>query len=122
MMIYKITMLWDQVKNALNLGVDYNKMISKHLVIIAILLSISTALVGPITFLGLLIVNLTRQIINTYKHTHLILISILLSIVFLIGGQLIVERVLNFNTTLSVIINFVGGLYMILILLKENKE
>lgn len=108
--------------NALNLGVDYNKMISKHLVIIAILLSISTALVGPITFLGLLIVNLTRQIINTYKHTHLILISILLSIVFLIGGQLIVERVLNFNTTLSVIINFVGGLYMILILLKENKE
>lgn len=107
--------------NAVNLGIQYDKVVSKELIFIAVLISISTALVGPITFLGLLVVNLARQMINTYKHTHIIIVSILLSAILLIGGQLIVERVLSFSTTLSVIINFIGGLYMILLLLKENK-
>lgn len=46
--------------------------------------------------------------------------SSLLSIIALIGGQLIVERIFNFGTPISVIINFVGGIYFIYLLLKEN--
>ena len=43
--------------------------------------------------------------------------SILLSLLALIGGQFLVERVFQFNTTIGVIINFVGGtlLYLYLI-------
>ncbi|MBU5484667.1 iron chelate uptake ABC transporter family permease subunit [Clostridium sp. MSJ-11] len=108
-------------EQAINLGVDYDKVTKKMLIIISILVSISTALVGPITFLGLLVVNLAREFINTYEHRYLITGSVFISIITLIGGQLIVERVLNFSTTLSVIINFVGGMYFIYLLLKENK-
>ncbi|MDM5191884.1 iron chelate uptake ABC transporter family permease subunit [Bacillus hominis] len=124
--IYKELKLLDVLslgrEEAINLGVDYDKVVKKLLIAIAILVSISTALVGPITFLGLLVVNVAREFLYTYKHKYLIIGSILISIIALVGGQLIVERVFEFNTTLSVIVNFVGGVYFIYLLLKESKS
>ncbi|MFS0784365.1 iron chelate uptake ABC transporter family permease subunit [Bacillus sp. 1P06AnD] len=108
-------------EQAINLGVPYDYVVRRLLVVVAVLISISTALVGPITFLGLLVVNVAYQFIKTYKHTYLILASVLISIVSLVGGLLLVERVFTFSTTLSVIINFIGGIYFIYLLLKENR-
>lgn len=108
-------------EQAVNLGVDYDYVVKRLLIIVAILISIATALVGPITFLGLLVVNITYEFLKTYRHAYLIGGSIFISIIALVGGQLIVERVFTFSTTLSVIINFVGGIYFIYLLLKENK-
>ena len=107
---------------AVNLGVDYDYVVKRLLVVIAILVSISTALVGPITFLGLLVANVAYQFLNTYRHSYLIIGSVFISIIALLGGQLIVERVFTFDTTLSVIVNFVGGVYFIYLLLKESKS
>lgn len=108
-------------EQAINLGVDYDKIVKNLLVVVAILISVSTALVGPITFLGLLVVNVTYQLFKTYQHKFLIIGSILISIISLVGGQLIVERVFTFSTTLSVIVNFIGGVYFIYLLLKQSK-
>lgn len=107
-------------EQAINLGVDYDKVIKKMLFIVSILVSISTALVGPITFLGLLVVNLAREFLKTFEHKYLIITSTLISIVALVGGQLLIERIFNFSTPISVIINFAGGIYFIYLLLKEN--
>ncbi len=107
---------------AINLGVDYDYVVKRLLVIIAILTSISTALVGPITFLGLLVVNVAHEFLKSYQHKYLIIGTVLIAIIALIGGQLIVERVFTFSTTLSVIINFIGGIYFIYLLLRENKS
>ncbi|MEK4028133.1 MULTISPECIES: iron chelate uptake ABC transporter family permease subunit [Bacillaceae] len=109
-------------EHAINLGVDYDYTVKRLLVVVAILISVSTALVGPITFLGLLVVNVTYEMFRTFRHSYLLAGSILISIIALVGGQLIVERVFTFSTTLSVIINFVGGVYFIYLLLKENKK
>ena len=108
-------------EQAINLGVDYDRIVKRLLVVVAILISIATALVGPITFLGLLVVNVTYQLFKTYQHKFLIVGSILVSIISLVGGQLIVERVFTFSTTLSVIVNFIGGVYFIYLLLKQSK-
>ena len=108
-------------EHAINLGVDYDRIVKRLLVVVAILISIATALVGPITFLGLLVVNVTYQLFKTYQHKFLIIGSILVSIISLVGGQLIVERVFTFSTTLSVIVNFIGGVYFIYLLLKQSK-
>ena len=108
--------------HAINLGIDYEHFVHKSLLIVSILVSISTALVGPITFLGLLVVNLSRELLNTFEHKYLIITSSLVSILALIGGQLLVERVFNFSTPISVIINFVGGVYFINLLLKESES
>lgn len=108
--------------HAINLGINYDYVVKRLLIVVAILISISTALVGPITFLGLLVVNVTYEFLKTYQHKYLIIGSVLISIIALVGGQLIVERVFEFTTPLSVIINFVGGVYFIYLLLKENKS
>ncbi|HEQ3584419.1 iron chelate uptake ABC transporter family permease subunit [Campylobacter coli] len=106
---------------SINLGINYQK-ISKHLmIIIAILTSISTALVGPITFLGLLVVNITYELFKTAKHSILLLACILISILTLLGGVFFVSRIFDYNTTISVIINFLGGIYFIYLVLKGNK-
>lgn len=107
---------------AINLGLDYDGLVFKMLLLVSILISISTALVGPITFLGLLVVNLARELLNTFEHKYLIIASILISIVSLVGGQLLVERIFNFGTPISVIINFVGGVYFIYLLIRESVE
>ena len=107
--------------NSISLGVDYDRISKKFLIVVSILISISTALVGSITFLGILVVNLSYQLIKSYKHKYLIASSILISIIALVGGQFIVERLLNYNTKISIIINFIGGAYFIYLLLKENK-
>ncbi len=107
--------------HAVNLGVPYDRVVQKLLIIVAVLIAVATALVGPITFLGLLVVNLAHEFMKTYKHNYLILVSILFGVLALVGGQLIVERVFTFSTTISVLINFIGGIYFIYLLLRENK-
>lgn len=106
---------------AINLGIDYDKLVRKLFVTVSIFISISTALVGPITFLGLLVVNLSRQMIATYKHKYLISMSVLLSVFILVTGQLLAERIFNFSTPVSVIINLIGGIYFMYLLLKESR-
>lgn len=108
-------------EQAINLGIDYDKFSKKILLIVAVLVSISTALVGQITFLGLLVVNLSYQFFEGYKHKYKITGAILISIIALVGGQFLVERVLNFSSTISIIINFIGGIYFIYLLLREGK-
>ncbi len=107
-------------EESINLGINYDKVIKRMLFAVSVLVAVSTALVGPITFLGLLVVNLARESIGTYKHKYLLIVSTLISIMALVGGQLIVERIFNFATPISVIINFIGGIYFIYLLLKEN--
>lgn len=108
----------DQAKS---LGVSYYKLMNRNLVYIAILISISTALVGPLMFLGLITVNLAREILKTDYHRPLLWVSSLLGIVFLVLGQFMLTT-LNLNTSLAVLINLVGGLYMISILVKGDKK
>ncbi len=107
---------------AINLGVPYDKLVQRMLILSSILIAVSTALVGPITFFGLIVANLSYQFFKTYKHSVLIAGSCVMSIVALVGGQWMVERIFKFDTTLSVIINFVGGVYFIYLLLKESRS
>ena len=105
--------------NAKMLGVDIDKVQDDCIKIISVLVSVATVLVGPITFLGLFIVNIVYMIYNnSNKHIHLILGSTFLSWIILILGSLLVERVFEFDTNLTVIINGIGGIYFIYLLLK----
>ncbi|MEK3988715.1 iron chelate uptake ABC transporter family permease subunit [Robertmurraya sp. FSL R5-0851] len=108
--------------NAVNLGVNYDSLVKKMLILVAVFISVSTALVGPITFFGLIVANLSYQLFGTYKHKILISGAGLISVIALVGGQWVVERIFTFSTTLSVIINFIGGVYFIYLLLKESRS
>lgn len=108
--------------DAVNLGVSYDYVIKRLLIIVSILTAVATALIGPITFLGLLVVNITYEFLKTYRHLYILLASVFISIIALVGGQFIVEKIFTFQTTISVIINFIGGAYFLYLLLKENRS
>lgn len=107
---------------AINLGVNYDALVKHMLVLSAVLIAIATALVGPITFFGLIVANLSYQFFTSYKHSVLLTGAIVISVIALVGGQWVVERIFTFNTTLSVIVNFIGGIYFIYLLLKESRS
>ncbi|MCT2535961.1 iron chelate uptake ABC transporter family permease subunit [Aquibacillus koreensis] len=109
-------------ENAMNLGINYDRMVMNILILSSILIATSTALVGSITFFGLIVANLSYQFFSTYRHSVLIIGASLFSIVALVGGQFIVEHILELRTTISVIINFVGGIYFIYLLLRESRS
>ncbi|MDO4605510.1 MAG: iron chelate uptake ABC transporter family permease subunit, partial [Helcococcus sp.] len=68
---------------SINLGIDYDKESQTLLLIVSILVAISTALVGPITFLGLIVVSIVRNIINSFRYNILMTGSAILGIVIL---------------------------------------
>ncbi len=107
-------------EQSVNLGISHHKILTSMLLSVSLLVSVSTALVGPITFLGLIAANVSREMLKTYKHKYLLAGSALISIIALVGGQLLAERILNFSTPISIIINFIGGIYFIQLLLKED--
>ena len=106
---------------AINLGVNYQRASQLLLILVAVLTAIATALVGPVTFLGLLVVSLSRQLTQTYRHSQILVTSSLLSMIFLVFGQFLVERVFLFSTPISVIINFLGGIYFLSLLITRGK-
>lgn len=109
-------------EQAINLGVDYDRTIRKLLLGVVLFISIATALVGPISFMGLIVANLSRQLFKTYRHRELIAGAALFGMILLIGGQLIVEQVYSYAIPISVFITVGGGLYFLYLLLMQGRR
>lgn len=106
---------------AINLGVDYDRCVRRLLLGVTLCIAVATAMVGPISFLGLIIANLSRQLLRTYRHSQLILGSALFGMGVLVGGQLIVEHIYTYAVPVSVFITVGGGLYFLYLLLTRKK-
>jgi iron complex transport system permease protein len=106
--------------HAINLGVDYKTTVAIILILVAILVSVSTALVGPVTFFGLLVVTLAHSLVGTSRHRYILPAAVLLGIIALVGGQMLLERVFAFDTALSIIIEFLGGIVFIALVLRRS--
>ena len=109
-------------EQAVNLGVDYDHTICKLLLGVVLLISVATALVGPISFFGLIVANLSRQMFKTYRHKELISGSALFGIILLTAGQMIVEQVYSYAIPISVFITVGGGLYFLYLLLAQRRR
>lgn len=108
-------------EQAINLGVDYDRCIRRLLLGVTLCIAVATAMVGPISFLGLIIANLSRQLLKTFRHTQLVLGSALFGMIVLVGGQLIVEQVYSYAVPVSVFITVGGGIYFLYLILTRKK-
>ena len=108
-------------EQAINLGVDYDRSIRRLLLGVTLCIAVATAMVGPISFLGLIIANLSRQLLRTYRHSQLILGSVFFGMIVLVAGQLIVEHIYFYAIPISVFITVGGGLYFLYLLLTRKK-
>jgi iron complex transport system permease protein len=103
---------------AIGLGVDHRRIVSLVLFVVAVLVSVSTALVGPITFFGLLVANLAYMLTGSHAHRVTLPAASLLAIIALVLGQTVLERGFGLDTALSIIIEFAGGILFIVLLLR----
>ena len=104
---------------AINLGVDYKRTVVIILMLVSVLVSVSTALVGPITFFGLLVASLAHSLVGNSRHRYVLPAAALLAITCLVGGQTLLERLFAFDTALSIIIEFLGGIVFIILVLRR---
>jgi iron complex transport system permease protein len=105
-------------ETAISLGVDHKRVTMIILMLVTILVSVSTALVGPVTFFGLLVANLAYIVMPSAKHRYVLPAAVFISLVCLVGGQTVLERLLSFDTALSIVIEFAGGIFFILFVLR----
>ena len=106
--------------NAKSLGVPYEKNVNSSLIIISLGMSVATALIGSLAFLGLLAVNIARELLRTHKHLPLFIVSSALAALTLILGQAVVE-LLQGAVPVTAIIDLTGCSYMFYLILKENR-
>lgn len=109
-------------EQAINLGVNYDRCIRRLLLAVTLCIAVATAMVGPISFLGLIIANISRQLLKTYRHIQLIAGAALMGVIALIGGQFIVERVFVYSIPISVFITVAGGIYFLYLILKGSRH
>ena len=107
---------------ATNLGIPLKKFQILILFLVSLLTGTATALVGPITFLGFIVANISYQLMPTYRHSYLFPTAVLLGIIFLVGSPFLVEQVFQLKTTVSVVTQFVGGLYFIGKIIYERRR
>ncbi|GAB2459369.1 iron chelate uptake ABC transporter family permease subunit [Xylanimonas ulmi] len=107
---------------AVSLGVDHRRTTMLVLTLVTVLVSTSTALVGPITFFGLLVANLAYALAGTHRHAVTLPTAALLAVVTLVGGQAVLEHLLGAATVLSVVIEFLGGIVFIGMLVASGRR
>lgn len=127
LMVLLVILLWKDLKlldvitlgkdQSINLGVDYDHTVRKLLLGVVLCIAIATAMVGPISFLGLIIANLARQFLKTHKHTHLIIGSTLMGMLAIIAGQIISQHIFSYAVPISIFITIGGGIYFLYLLL-----
>ena len=105
-------------EHAINLAVDHQALVRRCLIAIAVLVSVSTALVVPVAFLGLLVSNMAYQLTGTFRHRYTPAAG-MVAVIALIGGKFLLQEVFASEVRLSVIISFIGGIYFILLLLRK---
>ena len=116
---YQLDVLALGREQAINLGINHKRAVTNMLLLVSVLVSISTALVGPLMFLGLMVANIAYLITGSSQHRYILPMAFLLAVIALVSGQLVLEYGLHMAGSLSVVLEFVGGIFFIYLVLKR---
>ena len=105
----------------INVGVDHGRQTIYMLVLVSILMAVSTALVGPMTFFGFLVATLTFQLAGTHDHRRLLPIGALTGFVVLAGAYFLMNHVFYAQGVVSIIIELVGGTVFLVVIMRKGR-
>lgn len=106
---------------ATSLGVDHRCHQLVILAVVAVLVASATALVGPTSFFGLLVAHLAYQSAGTHRHAVVVPVACAAGVLALVGGQLVLERVLGLDGSLSLVVELLGGVVFLVLLLRRAR-
>ncbi|GLF98806.1 iron chelate uptake ABC transporter family permease subunit [Streptomyces yaizuensis] len=105
---------------ATNLGIAHKRELAVMLLLIALLIAMSTALAGPMTFFGFVTAMLAYQMTGTHRHVAVLPMAFLIGLITLAGGQFVMEHVFYASGMLTVVIEFLGGAIFLAHLLRKG--
>ncbi|GGE81195.1 iron chelate uptake ABC transporter family permease subunit [Priestia taiwanensis] len=103
-----------------SVGVKYQPSVIYTLILVAILMSISTALIGPLTFYGFLVATLSYQAASTYDHRYIFPMALAIGFLILTSAYFLMYHVFNAQGVVSVIIELFGGVIFLIIILRKR--
>lgn len=105
---------------AISLGVDHLRALGVQMTLIAILVAVSTSLVGPTAFMGVFVANITYGLARTFRHAVTLPLASGIAIAVFILAQYLVEQVFNYNTSVNILINLVCGVYFLALMVRTR--
>ncbi|UTM45844.1 iron chelate uptake ABC transporter family permease subunit [Glutamicibacter mysorens] len=108
-------------ETTINLGINHRREVMKSLFFISILMAVTTALVGPLTFLGFLVATLAYQLADTYDHRFIYPMSFLIGFVVLAGAYFIMKNIFYAEGVVGIIIEAVGGITFLIFILRKGR-
>ncbi|MBD8593521.1 iron chelate uptake ABC transporter family permease subunit [Pseudomonas sp. CFBP 8758] len=105
---------------AVSLGVDYAPSVRLQLALIAVLVAVSTSLVGPTAFMGVIVANISYALARTARHHATLPTACGVAIGVFIVAQYLVEQLFNYNTSVSILINLVCGVYFLTLMIRTR--
>lgn len=107
-------------EQAISLGINHHRYVSFYLALIAILVAVSTSLIGPTAFMGVFIANIAYALAGSYKHKLTLPLGCAVTIAIFIAAQILVEHVFNYKTTVSILVNLVCGIYFLTLMVRAR--
>ena len=107
-------------EQAISLGVDYRRMVRLQLALIAVLVAVSTSLLGPTAFMGIFVANTTYALARTARHRVTLPLGCAIAIAIFLAAQLLVEHVFNYRTTVGILVNLVCGAYFLALMVRTR--
>ncbi|WP_293772056.1 iron chelate uptake ABC transporter family permease subunit [uncultured Corynebacterium sp.] len=104
-----------------NLGVNHKTNAIYTLVLVSILMATTTALVGPMTFLGFLVATLAYQFTDTYDHRFIYPMAIGIGFFILTTAYFLMQHVFRAQGVVSIIIELVGGLTFLIVIMRKGR-
>ena len=104
-----------------NLGVNHKAHAIYTLVLVSLLMATTTALVGPMTFLGFLVATLAYQFADTYDHRYIFPMAVGLAFLVLIAAYFLMQHVFSAQGMVSIIIELVGGSVFLFVIMRKGR-
>ncbi|MDK4332205.1 iron chelate uptake ABC transporter family permease subunit [Corynebacterium accolens] len=104
-----------------NLGVNHKAHAIYTLVLVSLLMATTTALVGPMTFLGFLVATLAYQFADTYDHRYIFPMAVGLAFLVLIAAYFLMQHVFSAQGVVSIIIELVGGSVFLFVIMRKGR-
>lgn len=107
-------------ETATSLGVRHQREVLLTLVLVAVLVSVSTSLVGPMTFFGFVAALLTYQVVGTSRHQLTLPMVVAVACATLLLAYFVLRHVFSAAGLVTVIIELGGGLVFLVHLLRKG--
>ncbi|MFV0343777.1 MAG: iron chelate uptake ABC transporter family permease subunit [Anaerocolumna sp.] len=104
----------------ISLGMNHKSYVIYNLILVSVLMSISTALVGPLTFFGFLVASLSYQAAQTYDHRYIFPMALAIGFLVLTAAYFFMYHIFSALGYVSVVIEMFGGVIFLIVILRKG--